>query len=357
MDADLVIHVLSRTVFSPMFAVWVPIFYISQKFAWTSPTVIYSCIYFGVVATITMWRFLDSAWRNGTIFRQKLDWGEQVVVITGGAGGIGGLLANTLAMRGVSVAVLDLKPFETENSNITSYKCDVSNWADVESVSAQIVEDLGHPTILVNNAGVVQGKLITDLTEKDVQQTVGVNLLAHFWTLKAFLPDMIKHKTGHVVTVASAMGMVGVAQMTDYNATKAALFNLSESLRYELEHIHHTPNVRTTLVATGYVSTQMFARSLYDGLLSSNFIYRFLVPRVEPNDIVKEIIKALDAHESREVLLPYYVNMLRPAVALAPSWLRDLLQWISQADYMMDGFVKDGERGQKSPSSQELKTR
>ncbi|KAG9031897.1 hypothetical protein FRB95_002103 [Tulasnella sp. JGI-2019a] len=356
MDADLVINVLSRTVFSPMFAIWVPIFYISQRLAWTSPTVINSFIYFGLVATISTWRFVDSAWRNGTIFRQKVDWGEQVVVITGGAGGIGGLLANTLAMRGVTVAVLDVKPLETENSNITSYKCDISNWAEVEAVSAQIVEELGHPTILVNNAGVVQGKLITDLTEKDVKETVGVNLLSHFWTLKAFLPDMIKQKTGHVVTVASAMGIVGVAQMSDYNATKAALINLNESLRCELEHIHQTPKIRTSLVITGYVTTPMFSKSSY-GKLSSNYFYRFFVPGVQPNDIVKDIIKALDAHESREVLLPYYVNILRPAVALAPSWLRDILQWISQADYMMRDFAKGGERAQTSASAEGLKTR
>jgi len=339
MDADLLIKVLSRTVFSPWFAIWVPVFYASQGFAWSSSIVVKSCIYAGLVCVFSFWRFLDSAWRNGTLLRQRLDWGEQLVVITGGAGGIGGLLANTLATRGVTVAVLDLKPLESDNDNITSYKCDVSSWQDVEATAAKIVKELGHPTIVINNAGVVQGKLITDLTEQDVMQTVGVNLLSHFWTLKAFLPRMIQQRQGHVVTVSSAMGLVGAAQMSDYNSTKAALVNLNECLRYELDHQHHTPAIRTTLVLAGYVNTQMFARSGYSALLADNPIYRFFVPAVQPIDIVKGIIAALDGKESREILLPFYVNFLRPANAFAPSWLRDTLQWISQADYVMTGFA------------------
>lgn len=108
-----------------------------------------------------------------------------------GAGGIGGLLANTLAIRGVTVAIMDVVPLVTENrgctllgpevpsinqcevciiDNIEYYKCDVSNYDEVQSVAAKIVNDLGHPTILVNNAGVVQGKLITELSEADVKQ-------------------------------------------------------------------------------------------------------------------------------------------------------------------------------------------
>jgi NAD(P)-dependent dehydrogenase (short-subunit alcohol dehydrogenase family) len=149
---------------------------------------------------------------------------------------------------------------------------------------------VGHPTIIVNNAGVVQGKLILDLTPEDVKQyaprffillswalkrsrnrTFAVNTLAHFWTLKAFLPAMIQANSGHIVsvyshcsdkihrtvckvTVASVLGVLGCAQMSewtisflvktpfntssfvaDYCASKAALVSLNQSLRYELD--------------------------------------------------------------------------------------------------------------------------
>jgi NAD(P)-dependent dehydrogenase (short-subunit alcohol dehydrogenase family) len=85
--------------------------------------------------------------------------------------------------------VLDVNPIVTENcktrimlgydgplifllDNITYYKCDVSKWDEVEAVSKRIVDELGHPTILVNNAGVVQGKSLVDLSVADIEQYV-----------------------------------------------------------------------------------------------------------------------------------------------------------------------------------------
>ena len=146
--------------------------------------------------------------------------------------------------------------------------------------------------MLVNNAGVVQGKLLLDLSPEDVRQSVsrlfyiskpsifnshthtrfrtfGVNALAHFWTLKAFLPEMIRNKSGHIVScvksslsilLTSRLGhcrfrrrscrnstdefviacmnffrsLIGMA-VADYSASKAALISLHESLRYELD--------------------------------------------------------------------------------------------------------------------------
>ncbi|GAW02618.1 retinal short-chain dehydrogenase reductase [Lentinula edodes] len=70
------------------------------------------------------------------------------------------------------VLVLDVNPIVSENHNIVYYKCDISKWDAVEAVSKKIVEEIGHPTVLVNNAGVVQGKLVTDLSAADVQQWV-----------------------------------------------------------------------------------------------------------------------------------------------------------------------------------------
>ncbi|CAG8776887.1 6565_t:CDS:2, partial [Ambispora leptoticha] len=98
--------------------------------------------------------------------------------------GIGGLLAETLALRHVSVVVLDVVPPEHENENIAFYECDVSDIDQVKSVAKKIVEDVGHPTILVNNAGIIRGKTILDEPEREIQKTIDVNLLSSFWTTK-----------------------------------------------------------------------------------------------------------------------------------------------------------------------------
>ncbi|KIM68923.1 hypothetical protein SCLCIDRAFT_1209140 [Scleroderma citrinum Foug A] len=223
----------------------------------------------------------------------------------------------------------------TDNSNITFYKCDVSDWEEVETVAKKVIQEVGHPTILVNNAGVVQGKLILDLKPEDVTQTFGVNTFAHFWILKAFLPKMIERKHGHIVTLASVMGLVGSAQMTDYSASKAAVVNMHESLRYELDNRYNAPNIRTTVLCPGHILTPLFSTIT----VPQNAFYRFFVPSLSPLTVVKAIIQALDAQESRTIYLPFYVNS-SVLMKTFPSFIRDLAQKLTSADYLMENFRK-----------------
>jgi len=294
--------------------------------------------------------FVANKWRNaGTPGR--LDWGEQVIVITGGSSGIGALLANTLALRQCTVAVLDIHPIETDNYNI-NYKCDVSDWKQVESVAKQIKEELGRPTIIVNNAGVVQGKLILDLTDEDVKQTFNVNVVAQFNILRAFLPYLVTAKQGHVVSISSLLGRTGCAQVSDYAASKAALISLHDSLRQELDYRYDAPLVRTTLLTPGLVQTPMFSgqRPLRDSAVMPGWLFDFLMPSIPPHDIVKEIIKALDLQESRDIVLP---ELAKASIILPilPYWVNYWSKWVSGANYAMVGFRKvTGKRGDEITS-------
>ncbi|KAF8663416.1 hypothetical protein AX16_000988 [Volvariella volvacea WC 439] len=244
LDIDLVVKVLTHTALSPFFVFFIPVFYIFQGAKYTDPVIVGSAVYYVVISAFWLVKWLSRLYRNqGSLLfgPGRFDWGDQVVVITGGASGIGELLANTLAVRNVNVVVLDVKPIVTENYNITYYECDVSKWEQVQAVAKQVIEEVGQPTVIVNNAAVVQGKSLIDLSPEDVNQTFGVNTLGHFWTLKAFLPEMIKQGHGHIITVGSIMGIVGVARLTDYCASKAAVISLNESLRYELDHHTRKP--------------------------------------------------------------------------------------------------------------------
>jgi short-subunit dehydrogenase len=248
-------------------------------------------------------------------------------------------------VRNVNVVVLDINPIITENYNITYYKCDVSKWEEVHAVSKKIIEEIGHPTVLINNAGVVQGKLIVDLEPEDVKQTFEVNTLAHFWTLKAFLPGMIEQKTGHIITMASVLGRIGAAQMTDYNASKAALISLHESLRYELDNRYRTPKIRTTLLVPGHVTTPLFSHITFP----SNAFFKFFVPSIAPVALVKAIITALDEQHSKTIYLPFYTHF-SGCLPLLPSFVRDFAQWLVGADYAMENFVKvTGRRADEGP--------
>ncbi|KAI0677386.1 retinal short-chain dehydrogenase/reductase [Trametes maxima] len=339
-DLDLVVKVLGHTAFSEHTTLWA---------RWTDPTLFLTTLYNIATAAFWFFKWYSQLYRNqGNLLHgpRRLDWGEQLVVVTGGASGVGELIANTLALRHVNVVVLDIKPIVTENYNITYYKCDVSKWEEVERVSKQVIEELGHPTMLINNAGVVQGKALLDLSPEDIQQTFSVNTLAHYWTLKAFLPEMIKQKTGHVINVASVAGMVGMARLTDYNASKAALISLHESLRYELDHVYKTPAVRTTLLIAGHISTPLFAAAQHP----KSFFYKFFFPSLAPVDVAKAIIAALDEQHSRVLYMPFYAHFV-PLVHIFPSFLRDFAQWITGCDYALENFVKNtGRRPEEGPA-------
>ncbi|KAH9999947.1 retinal short-chain dehydrogenase/reductase [Russula vinacea] len=355
-DLDLVVKVLSRTAFSPFFLFLLPSFFFFQGHNLTDVPVLATSVYWVLVSSFWFLKWYSRLYRNqGSLLfgPGAADWGEQIVLITGGASGVGELLANTLAVRNVTVVVLDVKPIVTENFNITYYKCDVTKLEEVEAVARKVIEEIGHPTILVNNAGVVQGKLILDLSPEDIRQSVpllliasisnhltyartfDVNTLAHFWTLKAFLPEMIKKKSGHIVTVASITGHAGMAQLTDYCASKAAVISLHESLRYELDKRYHAPQIRTSLVVPGHIQTPLFSTIR----LPNNWFFRFCFPSLEPVTVVKAIIAALDEQHSQTIYMPFFAN-LAPLLRLLPSFLRDFAQWYSDADYAMESFIK-----------------
>jgi len=338
LDIDLFVKVLAHTVFGPFFVFFIPVFYIFQGAKVTDSVVVISSTYWVFISLFWFIKWCSRLYRNqGSLFfgPGRFDWGEQIVVITGGSSGVGELLANTLAVRNVTVVVLDINPIVTENYNITYYKCDVSKWEEVEAVSKKVIEEIGDPTVLVNNAGVVQGKLILDLKPEDVQQTFSVNTLAHFWTLKAFLPSMLKHKSGHIITVASVMGYAGAVQMSDYSASKAAAISLHESLRYELNIRYKCPQIRTTLVTPGHVLTPLFKTlSLPDSAW-----YKFIFPSVQPISVVKRIIVALDEQHSQHIFLPFYANFV-PYLSHLPSFLHDFVQWIAHVHHAMEHFSK-----------------
>ncbi|WVR04044.1 hypothetical protein IAU60_001043 [Kwoniella sp. DSM 27419] len=269
----------------------------------------------------------------------QLNWRNQVVLITGGATGVGALLAEAVAAKGSIVVVLtkDLPEGKADTDRIRYFACDVSDYGQVRAVAKSVRDEVGHPTIIVNNAGVVKGKLLLDLTEADIADTFGSNTLAHFWVLKAFLPHMLRLGHGHVVTMSSVLGLVGAAQMTDYCASKAALVSLNQCLRFELDNRYSTPGIRTTLVLPSFIKTSLFAQIA----LPSSPIFRFLCPPLEPDTVVSSILDALNECESRVIRLPMYTNLGRiwgNGPGLIPAWLMDIVQGLAGADHAMRDY-------------------
>ena len=109
----------------------------------------------------------------------------------------------------------------------------------------------------------------------------------------------------------------------DYNASKAAVISLHESLRYELDHKYHAPSVRTTLMVPGHIMTPLFSTVR----LSQSWLFKFLVPSLAPITVAKSIIAALDDQHSQVIYAPFYVNFTL-LLRLMPSFVRDFAQWV-----------------------------
>ena len=114
----------------------------------------------------------------------------------------------------------------------------------------------GTVTLLINNAGIVHGKKILDITERDLKKTFDVNSISHVLLIKEFLPDMMKLNKGHIVSISSLAGLVGVPGLGDYCGSKFAAFGIDESLRLELKNLKS--NVVTTCVCPFFINTGMF---------------------------------------------------------------------------------------------------
>ncbi|KAL9090921.1 MAG: hypothetical protein Q9165_005129 [Trypethelium subeluteriae] len=260
---------------------------------------------------------------------------EEVIVITGGAGGLGLLLAETFGMRGASVAVLDLKEHD-EAKGVSFYKCDVSERREVEDVADRITDELGTPTILINNAGVVNGRKLLDLSSGEIDRSSNfrVNLLAHFHTIQVFLPKMIQSLSGGtIVTVSSVLAHLGSARLSDYTAAKSGLIAMHASLRAELNEMTEpgAKNVRTILVTPGQLGTDMF-----EGVETPS---SFFGPVVEPLHLVKKIVDMVQAGYSGELSIPAYARYIK-WYGVLPASLQRIVRWMSGVDRAMAGFKK-----------------
>lgn len=259
------------------------------------------------------------------------------VLITGGASGIGKLLALRCAELGATVTIWDrdegggqsaaLACGERGRGPACACVCDVGDRDQVAALAAEVEATVGPVDILVNNAGVVSGAPLLELSHDHIERTFRVNTLSLFWVTKAFLPEMVRRGSGHIVNVASAAGLMGSPRQTDYAASKHAAVGFSEALRLELRRAES--GVRVTVVCPFYVDTGMF-----DGVRTR---FPFLLPILSTDEAAARILKAIQ-HDRTHAIMPFMVRTL-PAMRLLPVWAFDQLADFFGITAAMDEFV------------------
>jgi len=264
------------------------------------------------------------------------------VLVTGGASGIGRLMAHRMAALGGRVSVWDIQrealdavvsDLEKGRSEpARGFVCDVSRREEVYRVADETRAAGGPVDILVNNAGVVSGRPLLELPDDKIAATFAINALGLFWTTKAFLPAMVERGRGHLVTIASASALIGVAKLSDYAASKWAAMGFNESLRAELRNT--APAVRTTVVCPYYIDTGMFrgVRSRFPRLL----------PILREDDVAARIVRAVQ-RDQRQLMLPPLVRLV-PLMRILPVGAFDWVASFLGINASMDAFEGRGPR-------------
>ncbi|MGW3653726.1 3-oxoacyl-ACP reductase FabG [Streptomyces sp. NPDC000878] len=188
---------------------------------------------------------------------------QRVAVVTGGARGIGAATAVRLAAEGRAVAVIDLDEAACKDTveKITAaggraigVGCDVSDEAQVEAAVTRIAEELGGPTILVNNAGVLRDNLLFKMSVSDWDTVMNVHLRGAFLMSRACQKYMVDAKFGRIVNLSSSSAQGNRGQV-NYSAAKAGLQGFTKTLALELGKFGVTANA----VAPGFIATDMTA--------------------------------------------------------------------------------------------------
>ncbi|MCC6767291.1 MAG: SDR family oxidoreductase [Deltaproteobacteria bacterium] len=257
------------------------------------------------------------------------------VLITGAASGLGLLLAQKLARRGAHVVLWDVnaagleaarRDIEAAGRSVETDVCDVSSREAIEAAAGRALAR-APIDVLINNAGVVTGKTLLDATPREIELTFDVNVLALFWMTRAFLPTMLARNSGHIVTIASAAGIVGISKMTDYCASKHAAVGFDESLRLELRRLGS--RVVTTVVCPFYISTGMFAgvRTRFPAIL----------PILDPERVTDRIVDAI-VRNKRRLILPGVVRTTWLG-RLLPIGAFDAIMEFLGVNHSMDHFT------------------
>ncbi len=186
---------------------------------------------------------------------------QRVAIVTGAARGIGAGIAIRLAADGMAVAVLDLneadcagtvKEIENAGGKALAVGADVSKTDQVNAAVERIAAELGPPTVLVNNAGIIRDANLFKMTDEQWDAVLGVNLKGAFMMARAAQKYMTEAKWGRIVNVSSSSAL-GNRGQSNYSASKAGLEGLTKTLAMELGRFGVTANA----VGPHFIATEM----------------------------------------------------------------------------------------------------
>jgi uncharacterized protein len=251
------------------------------------------------------------------MWREGMDLRDKVIVITGASSGFGEAIARCCAGAGATVVLvarsvekLDQLAGElgAATGRALAVPTDVAQAADVERLAALTLERFGRADVLVNNAGFGVLDRFVDARIEDLQEMIDVNLYGTTRCTQAFLPDMLRRRSGQIVIMASLSGLMASLNMSFYTATKFALVGIAQTLMLELAGT----GVRCALICPGIAPTGFQSRAdvrKYSRITG--------IVRVSTDQVARATVRAIANSTHGEVIIPWRV---RPMLAISSTF-------------------------------------
>ncbi|MCC0653022.1 elongation factor P 5-aminopentanone reductase [Clostridioides sp. ES-S-0001-03] len=190
---------------------------------------------------------------------------NKTVLVTGGSRGIGRAISKIFAKDGYNV-LINFNKSENEAKELYTvlnekgfsvklFKANISNREEVENMIDYCIKEFGGLDVLINNAGISQDKLFTDITDEDWDNMMNINLKGSFYCSQIALKYMISEKKGNIINISSIWGISGASCEVHYSVSKAGIIGMTKALAKEVA----PSNIRVNSVAPGVINTDMLS--------------------------------------------------------------------------------------------------
>jgi NAD(P)-dependent dehydrogenase (short-subunit alcohol dehydrogenase family) len=190
------------------------------------------------------------------------DLKDKVVLITGGSGGLGRVLAEAFARAGSGVVIaarsedklkVAAEKISGTNRPVLAMRCDVADKRQVEALDKTIRAEAGAVQILINSAGIARAMSFLDMPESLWHETLQTNLTGVYNCCRVFLPGMLADGWGRIINIASTTGKVGYSHVAAYSASKHGVLGLTRSLAVEFAR----RNITVNAICPGYLNDEL----------------------------------------------------------------------------------------------------
>ncbi|MEE2731174.1 SDR family oxidoreductase [Ketobacter sp.] len=234
---------------------------------------------------------------------------KKTVAITGGASGLGKAMALRYARAGWGVAIADLNDERGESTlqelndlcgDACYHHVDVRDAGAIEGWRDAILQRWGHINVVINNAGIASHGGIAESSLEDWDFTIDINLMGVVRGCKFFSQTMKQQGYGHIVNIASMAGLIHSPEMNSYNATKAAVVALSETMQFELAPF----GIGVTVVCPGFFQTNLAESTRSPDSHAQAHVSKMLATSdITADDIADQVFNAVDSNQF--MLLPH----------------------------------------------------